>query len=399
MAIRTISNTGGNYNATASWVEGIVPTSADDVVATATSGQLTVNVASAASTFNFTNYTNTLTMNALWTVSGTGTSTFVAAMTISGSSNISLTGAGSTIVTNGKLIPNLSISGNKTLSDTLNVTNIVFSAGSILTGNSINCSGSFNSSINALSGTTTITLSGTGTLTAGNVANALTINSTGTITGSNIGIGLATNGTMSYIAGTLSSVRIKAVGTPVTITQTTGPSYFETLDAIAVTNTQVINIFGTVKSNYMNINLQGTSTGTTQISGTGALNVIDAYITPFTTNSSGSIQYKPNNLQLHSNATHSFTTLSSFAYSSITSNTTLSGTASTISALTGTVNINVSNSENSYLTNVNFTNVNASAGQTIYVRGNGSLSGTTNITKTTNIPSATIAGGSWTFVN
>ena len=82
MATRTISDAGGNYNATATWVEGVVPTSADAVVATATSGQLTVNVSSAALSINFTNYVNTLTMNNNLTVSGSVT--LVAAMNISG---------------------------------------------------------------------------------------------------------------------------------------------------------------------------------------------------------------------------------------------------------------------------------------------------------------------------
>lgn len=61
MATRTISNTGGNWNATAAWVEGVVPTSADDVVATGTSGNLTINVAAACRSFNMTNYVGTLT--------------------------------------------------------------------------------------------------------------------------------------------------------------------------------------------------------------------------------------------------------------------------------------------------------------------------------------------------
>lgn len=399
MATRTISNTGGNYNAVGTWVEGVVPTSADDVVATATSGQLTVNVASAASTFNFTNYANTLTMNNTWTVSGTGTQTFVAGMTISGFSNISLTGTGATIVTNGKLIPNLSITANKTLNDTLNVLNMTFAGASALTNNSINCSGTFSSGINALTGTSTILISGTGSLSMGNIVNAITINSSGTLTGTNVGIGLATNGTMSYTGGTLTNVKIKAVNTPITINQT-GSSYFDTIDVLTVTNTQVINIFGTVKTNFLNLNLQGGGSPLlTQFAGTGALNVGDAYITPYTTNSAGIIQYKPNNLQLHSNATHSFTTLSSFAYETQTSQTTNSGTVSTISGTAGTVNIIVTDAENSLLSNVNFTNVNASGGQTLYVRGGGVLSGTTNIIKTTNVPAASTAGGSYTFVN
>lgn len=63
MATRTISDAGGNWNATATWVEGVVPTSADDVVATATSGQLTVNVGVSCRSIDLTNYSNTLTID------------------------------------------------------------------------------------------------------------------------------------------------------------------------------------------------------------------------------------------------------------------------------------------------------------------------------------------------
>jgi hypothetical protein len=127
MATRTISNAGGNYNSTGTWVEAAVPTSADDVVATATSGQLTVNVSSAARTFNFTNYTNTLTVNASWTISGASlTSTFVTAMNIVQTANITFNSAHS-IQTNGKSIPRVAFgigAGTKTLLDELKVTDV-----------------------------------------------------------------------------------------------------------------------------------------------------------------------------------------------------------------------------------------------------------------------------------
>lgn len=42
MATRTIANAGGTWSVAGTWVEGVVPTAADDVVATATSGNLTL---------------------------------------------------------------------------------------------------------------------------------------------------------------------------------------------------------------------------------------------------------------------------------------------------------------------------------------------------------------------
>lgn len=66
MATRTISNAGGNWNTTGAWVEGVVPTSSDDVVATGTSGNLTVPAGTPGncSSINLTNYVATLTINA-----------------------------------------------------------------------------------------------------------------------------------------------------------------------------------------------------------------------------------------------------------------------------------------------------------------------------------------------
>lgn len=63
MAVRTISDAGGNWNDTAAWVEGAVPTNADDVVATATSGNLTLNVNGYCRSIDFTGYTGTFNMS------------------------------------------------------------------------------------------------------------------------------------------------------------------------------------------------------------------------------------------------------------------------------------------------------------------------------------------------
>lgn len=65
-ATRTISDAGGNWDSPASWAEGAVPTAADDVVASATSGSLTINVAAACRSIDLSSYPNssTLTHNA-----------------------------------------------------------------------------------------------------------------------------------------------------------------------------------------------------------------------------------------------------------------------------------------------------------------------------------------------
>ena len=214
-ATRTISNAGGNYNATTTWVEGVVPTSADDVVATGTSGPLVVNVVSAAKTINFTNYTNTLTMNAVLTVSGNVT--LVSAMTIAGASGLTVN-ADSTLTSNTKTWPNaLTLNGSAatyTLADdwTVGGTLILGPAATttmVINGNNIIANGSLTNNIfstSAISGTTTIVLHGTGTWSSpngGTLKNNLTINTVGTITLS--GTVYYNTGTFTYTAGTVTT--------------------------------------------------------------------------------------------------------------------------------------------------------------------------------------------------
>lgn len=71
MAIRTISNAGGASNATTAWVEGILPTSEDDIVATATSGNLSVgSVYLYGRSLDLTNYAGILSQSQGWIVIG-----------------------------------------------------------------------------------------------------------------------------------------------------------------------------------------------------------------------------------------------------------------------------------------------------------------------------------------
>jgi len=73
VATRTISNAGGNWNSTGTWVEGAVPTAADDVVATGTSGAINITSTAACRSINLTNYTNTFTAGAFNVTVGTTT--------------------------------------------------------------------------------------------------------------------------------------------------------------------------------------------------------------------------------------------------------------------------------------------------------------------------------------
>jgi hypothetical protein len=101
MSTITVSNTGGNWNATGTWVGGVVPLSTDTVAFTATSGNLTVNVASICAGFDMTNYSagKTITFTSALTVNGSfnmGSGSYTQA----GASGI-IMGASGTITSNG----------------------------------------------------------------------------------------------------------------------------------------------------------------------------------------------------------------------------------------------------------------------------------------------------------
>lgn len=65
---KIVSNAGGNWDATASWVEGSVPATTDEIGFTAASGALAVNVASTCAAINTVGYANTITAGQTLTV-------------------------------------------------------------------------------------------------------------------------------------------------------------------------------------------------------------------------------------------------------------------------------------------------------------------------------------------
>lgn len=405
MATRTISNTGGNYNSTATWVEGAVPTSADDVVATATSGQLTVNVASAARTFDFTNYTNTLTMNNTWTVSGASlTNTFVSAMSIAGSSNIVMSGNAQVLVTNGLTIPNLNFSaGNKTLNDDLNVGNLSVQNLTLSGTRTINISGNFltGNLVNLVGANITVNMIGTGNLTGGALALLrININTTGTITLSDSqGIGFQTsaaspNMALQYTQGTIAGnrrIRVSYQANNTTFTADLGSTTWTDFNAQIATGaaSDVANLVLTSDLNVTNFNIWGNTVGKIlRISGAGRIIATSLSALSWTYNSTGNILRNTPTLQLASSATHSTQILTLSGYDENTRLLVSSQTASTTGYLasTGTQSVQL----------VTFTDIDATGGPISVWRG--SLTRTNAITNYTSFGGG-VSGGSFTFVN
>ena len=219
MAVRTVSNTGGNWNATTTWVEGIVPTSTDNIVFTATSGNLTINVASLCNGIDFTNYPagKTITFNNTLTLYGASINLGTGLYTQAGTSGIILIGnTGTTGLTSNGVIwsRTFTFSGGGggaiyTLNDDWNFTNnISFTNSNTCTINGFNIytNGLTSTTTQPTTGTTNINFNGTGTwsnTSTGAVKNNITINTSGTLTIS--GNVYYNTGTLTYTAGTVVS--------------------------------------------------------------------------------------------------------------------------------------------------------------------------------------------------
>ena len=166
MALRTVSNTGGNWNAVTTWVGGVVPVVNDTVDFTALSGNLTVNVLTATlAGIDFTNYVGTNTFNNNIRLQGAlnlGTGGYTQ---IGSTNGVSFFGT-SNITCNGVVCPfTLTLSGTITLNDDLYFSNNFIGSSVVSTINNFNIycmSGTLDGNDN-ISGTSTFYFKGNST--------------------------------------------------------------------------------------------------------------------------------------------------------------------------------------------------------------------------------------------
>ena len=355
MAVKTVSNTGGNWNATAAWVGGVVPLLGDTVDFTATSGNLVVNVTTTTlSGINFTNYLGIITFNANIVVNisvnlGTG------GYTQAGSGAFGLSISISTTITSNGVVWNnlLTFFGNTqtyTLADNLTVTgNIVMSgtSSSTFTGNTLYIGGNLTVTTNvAIFGPTEFVFNGTGTwshTTNGLMRGNVTINTTGTLTiGTNIylrqGILTYTNGTVITIGSTLNITNA--------LTVNTGTSTIDMPNGINWNNVAITGGAQTLTSNL------------------NCLNFTMAGATNVTINNSGG------NIYISGNLSHNTANILSG-----TASINLIGTGTWSHISTGSINNNLNINTSGTLTIG--TNVYYSTGTITYIQGDINTSGST----------------------
>lgn len=429
MAIITVSATGGNFNATGTWVGGVVPTSADDIVGASTSGQLTINVASTVRSMNFSAYTNTITFNANLTL---GTAALTndlggASTNYAGTAGNLICNVASTFVQNNtNRIPGLQFgAGTKTLNTDLYCGRFLLTSNITINNNTIFSNGNFGQltdsslSSNAGAGSTNFVLDGSGLISYCHAGTGtLTINTSGEY--NTIGRSLVIGG--GGAGGSVGAFNFLSGQTPTLFntilnkTNTVQDTY--TLNVIIPHNIFILN--NAVGSSGTNRNLTlNTPSGITcnlfatynnprpyttdnalpdvRISGgtlsAQTLNLSSAFrTTSSTTNppASGSLTYRSINLRLDPNFTHYFDKME-LSGGGIPDRPAIRST--TASA----VNVVLGDRETSQITDYDFYDVNASGGEQI-VAINGSISGTTNVT-TTYPSGGGGGGGSFTFVN
>ena len=275
MSVITVSNTGGNWNATGTWVGGVLPLTTDTIAYTSTSGSLTVNVASICAGMDMTNYsagktitfTSTLTINGNWNL-GSG------AYTQAGASGVIMP-VSATITSNG-------VTWSRTL--TFQGTSQTYT----LAGNDLTVSG-----LLTLSPVTTMVWSGAFNI---NVLGGLTVSGTAgaTISGASTPI-IIKGGTWNHTAASYiqNAITINPTSPGLTITNTyvncpllsytaSGGGTYSMNGTFTINKTNTIDCGGLY---FNNLTLSPTATGTyslpSNINTTGTLQLTSAGSQPF----------------------------------------------------------------------------------------------------------------------
>lgn len=131
MATKTVAAGGGNFNTGATWVGGVAPVAGDDIVANATSGNLTLTATTVSLlAANFTGYTGTLAFgnfNMLFNTAGTVAITLATGMTITYGTGVFDVRRSCTFTSAGKNIQ-LDINGTVTVTLSGNMTITIFNS-------------------------------------------------------------------------------------------------------------------------------------------------------------------------------------------------------------------------------------------------------------------------------
>lgn len=290
MATRTITNGGGVWTTASTWVENQVPTAADDVVATASSGPVVVSSNGVCRSLDLSLYTNQLTINSGITItigdSGLGAGSvalkFSSSMTfVLGSvttSKIVFASTNSTtqtITTNGKTgCPAINFTGsvgaNYQFTDNYSA---ISGAGFILTDGTLNLNGktlTFSAGIFNISGSNLRTLTATSsTIYCGTWTATTTTNLTFTSTGSTIG--LVGSGSTTFNGGGLTYVTVTLNNTGTTTMA--GTNTFTTLTNLGTGTLTLGTACITTNLNASGgaINITATQTTLTNLGGTSGL--------------------------------------------------------------------------------------------------------------------------------
>lgn len=428
MATRTVSAAGGTFTTGATWVGGVAPVAGDDIVANATSGNLTIgaNTVSLIGA-NFTGYTGTLALGAFNLIIGNtgGSLIFSPTMTITaagGFIRVGSNGTSTTLTSNGLIdIPINFFNANATvtLTDTLTTSRISSTIGVIITGsNDIVFTGTTQPT--SMVGLTMrnpckFIFRPSGTLTmSGNLGQGITsFDSTQTISISGVSIPIkgssgVTTHTIEFARGTTwsgigsinnrpnfsyDSSNILGVGSTLSFI-TTAPQYVANLDVFGPSGNMAVSFTNKFLSDsiYLRSNTSESAGrvavgGTISVVGSGGFSASNVTITPTRVLiSSGFYSGKPT-VRLSSDATYSVTNL-------IIQGNLAQGSSSfpaELSSITASVpaTIDISNGAYAWTNIIDINNV----GRTQYALTN---SGNT-LTRTTGfVPNA---GGSFTFVN